>query len=59
MIPVPEGPEGKAYSPYGAPAASRMVSITADAEDPAFCAMLGDWFYEPSIPCGHAMAWKK
>lgn len=46
MIPVPEGPEGKAYSPYGAPAASRMVSITADAEDPAFCAMLGDWFYE-------------
>ena len=46
MIPVPKGPEGKAYSPYGAPAASRAVYITSDAADPDFCAMLGDWFYE-------------
>lgn len=46
MIPVPEGPQGKAYSPYAPYTAENFWHITSDAEDPAFCAMMGDWFYE-------------
>lgn len=47
MIPIPKGPEGVAYSPYGGYTTTRGVYISADAEDPDFCTYLIDWFYEP------------
>lgn len=46
MMPVPEGPDGTAYSPYAAPTASTYWYVTSEAEDPDFCVMMGDWFYE-------------
>ena len=46
MMPVPEGPDGTAYSPYSAPTAATYWYVTSHAADPDFCVMMGDWFYE-------------
>ena len=46
MMPIPEGPDGTAYSPYSAPTASTYWYVTSHAADPDFCVMMGDWFYE-------------
>lgn len=46
MIPVPEGPDGKAYSPYLPYSPAPYWYVTSYAEDPDFCVMMGDWFYE-------------
>ena len=46
MIPIPEGPDGTAYSPYSGPTATGFWYVTSYAEDPDFCVMVGDWFYE-------------
>lgn len=47
MIPVPKGPNGAAYSPYNSYTPSAYWYVSADASDPDFCVMMGDWFYEP------------
>src|SRR5699024_7347532 len=47
MIPVPKGPNGVAYSPYNSYTPSSYWYVSADASDPDFCVMMGDWFYEP------------
>lgn len=49
MMAVPTGPMGVSYSPYLAPSATKCWYVTRHAEDPAFCVMLGDCFYDPEI----------
>ena len=46
LMPVPEGPEGVAYSPYAGYNAERYWFVTENAADPAFCVYLGDGFYD-------------
>lgn len=46
LMPIPEGPEGVAYSPYAGYNAERYWFVTEAAADPAFCVYLGDAFYE-------------
>ena len=46
MIPVPTGPDGQAYSAYSVPSGAKYWYVTDEAEDPAFCVTVGDYFYE-------------
>lgn len=49
MIPVPEGPDGVAYSAYSQAAGSKYWYVTEDAEDPKFCVAVGDLFYRQDM----------
>lgn len=46
LMPVCEGPDGLAYSPFAGYTPACNWFITEDAADPAFCVFLGDALYE-------------